>query len=75
VHACYVRRKPKYSDEQQNIAFEHYISHGRCFAFTRKAIQKHQHHGDAHFLVNAARVTNVRRISPICLSDRAGWFF
>ena len=38
MHASFVPRKPKYSDEQKNVAIEHYIDHGRCFAFTRKAL-------------------------------------
>ena len=38
VQASYVRQKWKYSDEQKNVAIEHYINHGRCFAFTRKAL-------------------------------------
>ena len=38
LHASFLRRTPKYSDEQKNVAIEHYIDHGRCFAFTRKAL-------------------------------------
>ena len=38
VHASYVRRTRKYSDEQKSVAIECYINHGRCFAFTRKAL-------------------------------------
>src|SRR5690606_22242974 len=34
----YVRSKPWYSDEQKRIAIEHYLSHGRCLAHTRKAL-------------------------------------
>lgn len=34
----YARSKPKYSDEQKKVAVEHYISHGRCFAATLKAL-------------------------------------
>ena len=34
----YVRSLPKYSDEQKNTAIEHYVNHGRCFAFTRRAL-------------------------------------
>jgi putative transposase len=37
VPASYVRRKQKYSHEQKSVVIEHYINHGRCFAFTRKA--------------------------------------
>jgi putative transposase len=38
LHVRFARREPKYSDEQKNVAIEHYIDHGRCFAFTRKAL-------------------------------------
>ena len=38
LHASYVPRKPKYSDEQKIVAIEHYINHGRSIAFTRKAL-------------------------------------
>ena len=38
LQASYVRRKSKYSDEQKSVAIEHYINHGRCFAFTRKTL-------------------------------------
>ena len=38
LHARFARREPKYSDEQKSVAVEHYIHHGRCFAFTRKAL-------------------------------------
>ena len=34
----YARSKPKYSDEQRNVAVEHWANHGRCFAFTLKAL-------------------------------------
>lgn len=34
----YVRVKPKYSEEQKNVALEHYVNHGRCFAFTLRAL-------------------------------------
>jgi putative transposase len=34
----YVCSLPKYSDEQKNTAIEHYVNHGRCFAFTRRAL-------------------------------------
>ena len=36
--AGYARSKPKYSDEQKRAAVEHWANHGRCFAFTRKAL-------------------------------------
>lgn len=38
VQAGYVRSKPKYSEEQKNAAIEHYVNHGRCFAFTRQVL-------------------------------------
>ncbi|MDR7009879.1 transposase-like protein [Paraburkholderia strydomiana] len=34
----YVRVKPKYSEEQKNLALEHYLNHGRCFSFTLRAL-------------------------------------
>ncbi len=34
----YVRSLSKYSDEQKNTAIEHYVNHGRCFAFTLRAL-------------------------------------
>ena len=34
----YMRSLPKYSDEQKNTAIEHYVNHGRCFAFTRRTL-------------------------------------
>ncbi|GAB2914040.1 IS3-like element ISAtu3 family transposase [Paraburkholderia jirisanensis] len=34
----YVRGKPKYSEKQKNVALEHYVNHGRCFAFTLRAL-------------------------------------
>lgn len=34
----YVRRKPKYSEEQKTVALEHYVNHRRCFSFTLKAL-------------------------------------
>ena len=36
--AGYVRTKPWYSDEQKRVAVEHYLSHGRCLAETRKVL-------------------------------------
>jgi hypothetical protein len=30
----YVRVKQQYSEEQKKVAPEHYVNHGRCFAFT-----------------------------------------
>jgi putative transposase len=36
--AGYVRSKPKYSDEQRNVAVDHYITHDRCIAATLKAL-------------------------------------
>lgn len=38
LKAVYARSKPKYSDEQRNVAVEHWASHGRCFSFTLKAL-------------------------------------
>ena len=34
----YVRSKPRYSAEQKAVAVAHYLSHGRCLAFTMKAL-------------------------------------
>jgi hypothetical protein len=34
----YVRLKPRYSDEQKNVAVEHYVTHDRCIAATLKAL-------------------------------------
>jgi transposase-like protein len=34
----YVRSKRRYSDEQKRIAVEHYLGHGRCLAWTMKAL-------------------------------------
>ena len=34
----YVRSKPRYSDEQRNVAVEHYVTHDRCIAATLKAL-------------------------------------
>lgn len=36
--AGFVRSKQKYSDEQKQVAVEHYLSHDRCLAGTRKAL-------------------------------------
>ena len=38
LRAGYARSTPKYSDEQRNVAVEHWANHGRCFAFTLKAL-------------------------------------
>jgi len=38
LQAGYARSKPKYLDEQRNMAVEHWVNHGRCFAFTLKAL-------------------------------------
>lgn len=38
LQAGYARPKPKYSDEQRNVAVERWANHGRCFAFTLKAL-------------------------------------
>ncbi|MDR5749144.1 IS3 family transposase [Caballeronia sp. LZ029] len=34
----YVRARPKFSEKQKNVALEHYVNHGRCFAFTLRAL-------------------------------------
>lgn len=34
----YARVNPKYSEKQKNVALEHYVNHGRCFAFTFRAL-------------------------------------
>lgn len=36
--AGYLRTKQRYPDEQKRIAVEHYLSHGRCLAWTMKAL-------------------------------------
>jgi len=38
LQAAYVRSKQKYSDEQKNVAIEHYMNLGRCFSVTLKAL-------------------------------------
>lgn len=38
LSAGYVRTKQRYSDEQRRIAVEHYLEHGRCLAWTMKAL-------------------------------------
>jgi transposase-like protein len=38
LKAVYARSKPKYSDEQRNVAVEHWANHGRCITFTLKAL-------------------------------------
>ena len=38
LSAGYVRTKRRYSDEQKNIAVKHYLEHGRCLAWTIKAL-------------------------------------
>ena len=38
LSADYVRSRQKYSDEQKQVAVEHYLNHGRCIAGTVKAI-------------------------------------
>ena len=40
LRAGYARPKPKpkYSDEQRNVAVEHWANHGRCYSFTLKAL-------------------------------------
>ena len=34
----YALSRSKYSDEQKNVAIEHYLNHDRCLAGTRKAL-------------------------------------
>jgi transposase-like protein len=34
----YARSKPKYSQEQKEVAVRHYLDHGCCVAFTIKAL-------------------------------------
>ena len=34
----YVRSKPKYSDQQKEVAVEHYLNHDRCLAGALKAL-------------------------------------
>jgi transposase-like protein len=34
----YVRSKPRCSDEQKNVAVEHYVTHDRCLAATLKVL-------------------------------------
>ena len=34
----YVRSKSRYSREQKALAVDHYLTHGRCIAFTLKAL-------------------------------------
>jgi len=38
LQVAYARSKQKYSVEQKNVAIEHYMSHGRCFSSTMKAL-------------------------------------
>src|SRR5271170_215892 len=38
LQGAYARSKPKYSDEQRDVAIEHYINHGRCFSVTLQAL-------------------------------------
>ena len=32
------RRRPKFSEEQQTVAVDHYLEHGRCLAFTAREL-------------------------------------
>lgn len=34
----YVRAMPKYSEEQKQLALEHYVNHGRCISFTLREL-------------------------------------
>jgi putative transposase len=38
LHTAYLRMKQRYSDQQINVAIEHYVNHGRCFSFTLKSL-------------------------------------
>jgi len=38
LQAGYARSRAKYSDEQRRVAVEHWANHGRCLAFTLKAL-------------------------------------
>ncbi|MCG5233481.1 transposase, partial [Escherichia coli] len=33
-----IRHKHRYSDEQKQVAVEHYLNHGCCLAFTSRAL-------------------------------------
>lgn len=33
-----IRHKHRYSDEQKQVAVEHYLNHGGCLAFTSRAL-------------------------------------
>lgn len=33
-----IRHKPRYTDEQKQVAVEHYLNHGCCLAFTSRAL-------------------------------------
>ncbi len=37
LQSGYVRSKPRFSDEQKNVAVAHWENNERCFAFTLKA--------------------------------------
>ncbi|MET3109259.1 transposase-like protein [Oxalobacteraceae bacterium GrIS 1.18] len=34
----YARSRMKYSEEQKNVALDHYVNHGHCIAFTKKML-------------------------------------
>lgn len=38
LHVAYVRSKQKYLVEQKNVAIDHYMNHGRCFAVILKLL-------------------------------------
>lgn len=38
LRACYARATQKYTEEQKKAAVEHFLTHGRCISFTRKAL-------------------------------------
>ncbi|EHE7480706.1 transposase, partial [Escherichia coli] len=33
-----IRHKPRYTDEQKQVAVEHYLNHGCCLAFTSRTL-------------------------------------
>jgi len=38
LRASYARSMQKYTEEQKKAAVEHFLTHGRCISFTRKAL-------------------------------------
>jgi transposase InsO family protein/transposase-like protein len=39
LQAGYVRSRPRYSEEQKQVAVQHFLDHGRCIASTMKALR------------------------------------